>query len=119
MGLEVAHKKMVAKGMNTEHDVTRSSEDTNSLKIWSISGHRVEVPVVVQSATDAKNQEVLRYLGIFIEDHMTWENQWLIIEEKIATLARILTTARASLAIKWYALSMCGYTSFLYPVKWA
>jgi hypothetical protein len=61
----------------------------------------------------------MRYLGIYIDIGNTWENQYERIRSKVAETVRVITKARASPAIKWYALSMCGYASITYPAKFA
>ena len=113
-GLELKPSKMVARAINVGPQEVARHQPLSLLLIDGTTG-----TLEIESDMDGAQGDAMRYLGIFIDIDNTWENQYKRVRSKVAETVRIITKARASPTIKWYALSMCGYAAVTYPAKFA
>ena len=111
-GLEIAPVKMIARAIYpSSHDLQQPME----LPLWLLNGTTVTVPV----STGTDHTDLLRYLGIYIEQEHTWNGQLSKLVDKVSETVRVLTHARASSVIKWCAISTSSYSALTYPAKYA
>jgi hypothetical protein len=116
-GLEVAPAKMVTRGVNTAKGAI------STITVLDLSGAPHVIPIDVINDEPSTQMErdkemaLMRYLGIYVEITHTWTGQYKMLQERIKAITRVLSSSRASIEVKWYAMSMSGYAALLYPAK--
>ena len=114
-GLEMRIDKPPIKTIARAMYADRPEEDEcEMLTMFTLQGSTAQVPV--NTATDGP-QESMRYLGIYVDVDGNWSGQEKKLKDKVAAINTVLSSSRASAAVRWYAMMACGYSAITYPLK--